>query len=305
MLEIVQIALDVISPVFIVIAIFYAVGRVLETDVVALSPLLIYVFIPAVVISSVANAEGDFGDFARMAAMVFISTLILWLIGWQVGRWLKLQPRTLATFTVCVMLINAANYGWPLNEFAFGPRGLELATLYYVANVVISNNMGIYVASSGSRPPLQALMNMLRVPVLPAAVIGFALNLTGTSLPLPINRAVTIMGAAAVPGMLALLGLRLSKVTLGDIRTRLRPVFVASGLRLILGPLIAIPLAYVLGLQGLVYNVAVVESSMPTAVIVSAFAMEFGGDADFASEVILISTVLSLFTLPVLLSFLM
>jgi predicted permease len=79
----------------------------------------------------------------------------------------------------------------------------------------------------------------------------------------------------------------------------------ASGIRLLAAPLIALALALALGVSGLTRQVSIVQSAMPTAVFSGVLATEFGNDSDFVTAVILVSTLLSILTLSVLLSLLM
>jgi hypothetical protein len=75
--------------------------------------------------------------------------------------------------------------------------------------------------------------------------------------------------------------------------------------RLVGGAVVGLLFATLLGLQGVTRQVAIVEAAMPTAVMASVLATEFDGDAELVSSVVLISTLLSLITLPILLYFLM
>jgi len=97
------------------------------------------------------------------------------------------------------------------------------------------------------------------------------------------------------------LGIQLSRTSL---RGRIGPVLLASGLRLIVAPLLAVPLALALGLSGLTRDVAIVQSAMPVAVVSGVLATEFGSDADFVTATILVSTLLSIVTLGILLALL-
>jgi hypothetical protein len=67
-------------------------------------------------------------------------------------------------------------------------------------------------------------------------------------------------------------------------------------------PLLALGVAALVGLSGMPYNISVVESSMPTAVIASVLAIQFGADSEFVSSVIVVSTLASIVTLSILLA---
>ena len=75
----------------------------------------------------------------------------------------------------------------------------------------------------------------------------------------------------------------------------------ACGLRLLVSPLIAFGLVLLLGLTGVTRQVAIIEAAMPSAVISSVLATEFGADSDFVTGVVLLTTLASILTLSVLL----
>ena len=77
-----------------------------------------------------------------------------------------------------------------------------------------------------------------------------------------------------------------------------------SALSLLVGPLVGIGLTLALGLTGLARQVAIVGASMPAAVITTVLALEFDLDPSFATGAVFVSTILSPFTLVVLIFFL-
>ncbi|HEX2907445.1 MAG TPA: AEC family transporter [Phototrophicaceae bacterium] len=98
------------------------------------------------------------------------------------------------------------------------------------------------------------------------------------------------------------MGIKLSEVSL---KVRWKPLLLAVGVRLVLAPLIAFPLAALLGLTGVTFQVAVVESSMPTAVLANALAAQFNSDTEFTASVTLVGTLASIISLSILLAILM
>jgi predicted permease len=215
-----------------------------------------------------------------------------------IARLLKLDRRAESAFILTAVLINAGNYGIPLNKFAFGDRGEERALIYFVMTVVISNTFGVFLASRGSVSTRRALLNVFRVPLPYAAVLGFALNMGDIEMPVALQRSTSLLGDAASPGMLVVLGVQLSRAS---IRGRIPPILLASGVRLVVSPLIAVPVSLAFGMAGLTRDVAIVQSAMPTAVISGVLATEFGADSEFVTAVILTSTLFSMATLSVLL----
>ena len=151
--------------------------------------------------------------------------------------------------------------------------------------------------------------HVFKVPILYAALLGLLLNLLDIKLPLILERSILEIAAnASIPMMLALLGLQLSRISFkrqengeATLATNAIAVGLAASLRLLIAPIIGFALASLFGLTGLTFKVAIVESAMPTAVLASALATQFGGDAKYVSMVTMVATLASVLTLSVLL----
>lgn len=293
---------NIIAPILLVAGLAVLFDRRFRPEPRVLSRLVIYLLSPFLILSSMATSDLQAGEMGLIIVMALLSILLVWLVGWVLARLFRFDQKLQSVFLLTVVLINAGNYGLPLNEFAFGRSGLERAVIFYVATSVVTNTLGIYLASRGTASIRQSLLNILKVPMPYATALGFLLNISGVSLPLPLERATGLLGQAAVPVMLIILGLQLSRLSrMSFVIDRLGPVLLAAGLRLVVAPLVALPLVSLLGLSVLTGQVSIVQASMPTAVMAGVLATEFGNDAQFATAVIMVSTLASVVTLSVLL----
>ncbi|MFP4322909.1 MAG: AEC family transporter [Anaerolineales bacterium] len=294
-----DILVNVIGPVFIIVGVVALAGRRLEIDTRALSTAIVYLMGPALILDGIANAALDAEALAQVGAMAVGVALIMGGIGWGVARVMGLSAPQESALIISLMLVNAANYGIPVNRFAFGDAAEDFAVVYYALSATVVVAVAIFVGAQGKDGARAALRQVLTVPLSYAGFIGLGLSLTDTALPLPIERAVGVLADGAVPAMLVVLGLSLSRLRL-DSDPRLVGVGVA--LRLIVGPVVALGLATLLGVDGLLRQVTVVQSSMPTAVLASVIVAEFGGDAPLTSAIILASTLVSILTLSVVIA---
>lgn len=307
-MELLNIILNVITPIMLVMSIGFIIGKRFNPDPRSISVFLIYLFTPALVFKGVYQAELS-GALASVGAVALFSALSMAVIGFIVARVMGYSTRGESSLILTITLVNAANYGISLNTFAYGDTGGSIAIFYYVVSATIGNVFGVFFASRGSIPAKDAFMNIFKVPILYAAILGLILNYYQIELPTVLRRSIIEIAApASIPLMLGLLGLQLSRVSFktqstGDDETlanNLPAIGIAVGLKLLVAPFIAIGLATIFGLSGLSFNVAVLESSMPTAVLASALATQFGGDAPYVSAVTLIGTLVSIVTLSIL-----
>ncbi len=301
-MTVLNVAYNVVLPVFLIVGLAALVSRRLALDSRTLGTLIIYVFSPALVLDGISTSALDPGEIGQISAVVFAVAGVVALLAWGTTRLLRFDRKLASVFIMTSILINAGNYGLPLNEFAFGAEGVARAMVYYVMTTVVANTLGVFLASRGEASGREAALNVFRVPLLYALLLGLALNFGGVILPTPVARAVHLLGQAAVPCMLVMLGLQLAKVS--SLRRQIGPVVLASGLRLVVAPLVAVGMTALFGLTGITRSVSIVESAMPTAVISSALAAQFNADGEFTAAVVLVSTAASLITLSVLLALL-
>ena len=302
MTSLLGVAYNVLGPIFLVIGLAVLIDRRFSPDPRAFSRAVVYFFSPCLAFSGIAHSDLTTDELGLIVAMAALSTLLMAVVGWGLARLFRFDRKLESAFMLSVVLINAGNYGLPLNEFAFGQAGLQRAIVFYVVTALAANTLGIYLASRGTASVRRSLLNVLTVPLPYATVLGFVVNVRDIALPLPLDRAATLVGQAAVPCMLLILGLQLSRTS---VKGRIGPILLAVTARLVIAPLVAFPLAALLGLSGLARQVSIVEASMPTAVTGGVLATEFGSDAEFTTAAILVSTLVSIITLSVLLSLVM
>jgi predicted permease len=299
MSNLVDIIANIIAPIFIVAGFAVLADRTLGIDPRSLSRLIIYLFAPFFVFQGISQTQVSGGEAGRLVATALIEAVLMALISWSVARLSGFDRQLESAFMLTCVLLNAGNYGIAFNRFAFGALGEQRALIYFVTTSVISNTFGVYLASRGNHSTRRALLNVLKVPLPYAVLLGLIAHVGRLHLPVPLDRATGLFSQATVPAMLVVLGLQLSRAS---VRGRLRPILMASGIRLVIAPLTTLLVVLLLGMYGLTRQVAVMLSAMPTAVTTSVLATEFGADAEFVSATILVSTLASVITLSVLLS---
>jgi predicted permease len=199
------------------------------------------------------------------------------------------------------MLMNAGNYGLPVTQFAFGETALAYAALIFVVMSMMGNSVGVVIASAGRAGLRESVVGLLRLPATYSLLFGLLFVQFDWVLPLPLDRTVTLLGDAASPAMLVLLGMQLTNVRWNGLN---RALSLAVGLRLVFSPLLALGLSHWMGLTGAAYQASVLQSAMPTAVMTTMLATEFDTEPVFVTTVVMMTTLLSPLTLTPLLAIL-
>ncbi len=300
MTQIINIILTTIAPIILIACLGALLDRTKAIDTRSTSQIIIYLTSPALAFYGIANSSIKSREFGKLILFTILSMGVITMLAWLITVCLKMDRLTSSAFVLSVSLINGINYGIPLNEFTFGQAGLERAIVIGVSGGLYASTVGIFLASWGQASIWQAFKNVFRVPLVYASLLGLVVNLYHIPTPLLVMRLTKVLGGAAVPLMLIMLGIQISRASL---QGRWGVIIGASLARLLGGAAVGLLFAFLLGLEGVTYQVAVVEAAMPTAVLAVVLATEFNSDAKLASSTILFSTLLSLLTLPIVILF--
>jgi predicted permease len=292
---------NVLLPVFLIMGVGFLLDRLLALQAQTISRVILYGFSPALVFTLLSTSAMKGGDAFSIGVFVMLNTLIMALLGWSLSRALRFNHCRETAFLLTICFVNAGNYGLPVTLFAFGQEGMERAAVYFVFSSLFTNTLGVYIASRGKNGSTAALLAILKMPIAWAAVLGFAVNALGWTAPEPLFKALELLGRAAVPGMLILLGIQLSRTHLAG---QAADIALATIMRIGIAPLIALPMAYLTGLTGVTRQACILEASTPTAVMTSILSLEFQADSAFVAGVIFTSTLASVLSLTLLISFL-
>ncbi len=297
MIELVNIFINNIAPVLIVAGVGYLAGRRFKIESASLAKLIFNVFSPALVFYSLYTNQIEGHEFGLLFLMIVLYQLGVAALSYLVLTLRGVPKVQRASVMLGSFSMNTGNFGLSVVSFAFGEAVLARAVVIYISNTIMNYTFGVFVASSGSRPPHKALLNVLRVPAFYATVIAFLLLGFHVALPEPIFRSVTVLKDAAIPSMLVLLGLQMSQ----SLRVS-RPALVSTGvlLKLAVAPLVGLGLALLFQLDNLSATALIMQTSMPAAVLTLILAKEYKLDEALSLNLIMVSTLVSPFTLSVI-----
>jgi malate permease and related proteins len=290
-----------ILPIFLISGSAYLAGKYLALDSRTVGRLVFYFFGPVLIFNLITKSQLPLDEMlktAGFAAAVMLSCGLIALLG---GLALRLERRALMAVILVSMFANNGNFGLPLVSFAFGPSALAHSSIYFITSAVMVNSIGVLIASLGHTDIQRALLGLLKVPLIYALIVALIVIRFDLTLPVPLERSVTLVAGAAVPMMLVLLGLELQKA---QWTRNLRGLTLGATVRLLAGPVIALFLTSVMGITGAAKQGSVLEASMPSAVMNTVLAAEYNLDSSLVTGTILVTTLLSPLTLTPLILFL-
>lgn len=280
----------IIAPVFVVAAIGFGWARAgMPFDTEFTTTLVSNLSFPCLIVSTLANLDVDPTAFSQMASAGALTVLATGAVAAAI---LKLFGLPQPVYWPPLVFGNVGNMGLPLCLFAFGDEGLALGIIFFTVFVAIQFTLGISVAAGRL-----SARTLVRTPLAWACLLGIGLQLAGFGLPRWVENTIGLVGDLAIPLMLLTLGIALANLKVASLK---RSVLLSLG-RLALGLVVGLIFAEILGLDGAVRGVLILESAMPVAVLNYLFAARYDRSPEDIAGLVLVSTALSFLTLPGLL----
>ena len=287
--EIVRILLDILGPVFLLVIAGVAAGKWLLLPAQPLAKLAFWLIGPAFVFDALSHAElapQMLGRLTLAAAGAFTaSAVIAYVMAWRLPRDRRAAVVTTGAYG------NVGNFGLAIVLFSFD----DSARPYAAVAMVVVNGLGLILAVTLADGGLAGFSRALRSPMTLMIPPALLVNSIDFDVPLIVDRPVGLLAGAIIPVMLVTLGIQLHSIG----RPRLDLDVIRSlAAKLLVQPLVAIPIAAGLRLTGEAAGAIVLQAAMPAAVFAAVIAIELDARPDETATIVMAGTLVSLLTLP-------
>ena len=276
-----------VIPVFLLIAAGFVFAHWKKINLTSVTEIIVYLGTPSLVFSSLAGKPLFATDIAVLSAGIL---LIFTIVGFFIRFYFLISGFSSRGFALPTLFMNAGNMGIPLALFAFGQAGLQRATLMFVIITFLQYSLGIYILNGHGN-----WTEIFRLPLIYAALAGLSVNLAQISLPEVLLRPIIMLGQATIPIMLISLGYRLHEVeslqwghALGGALARIGGGFAAANVAV-----------HLIGAEGVNRQVLLLYGALPAAVVNFVLTEKYRQDPGLAASIVVISTFISIFTIPV------
>jgi predicted permease len=288
-----EIVFSVVAPILITVSIGFVWTRLgFRLDSKELTALISDVATPCLIIHTFQATRLPFDAFLGIAAAA-ATAIVLFAAGGALL--LRIGGLRIRTFLPSIAFPNAGNLGLPLSLYAFGNEGLGYAIAFFSMSSVANYTLGQAIAAGRAN-----WRGLARLPILYAVAIGILLSFSAIQLPGWAQATVGLIGNMTVPLMLLMLGSSLSLLGV----TSLWRATLVSLIRIGLGAAVGIAVAWLFGLTGSMRAVLILQCANPVAVYNYLFAQRWNNQPEEVAGVVVLSTLLSILTIPVLLTWL-
>lgn len=286
---------------FVLIAVGFVLAKtnvMTDTGAKVCSDIALFVATPCVIINSFrreVTADTLWGLLAALGAALLIHALG---IGVALLLYRKKTEQNIV-LRLCTVLSNAGFMALPLQQAILGDTGVFYGAAYVVMFNLVLWSYGPLTMDRASTK--LSWKKMLLNPGMIGLVVGVIVMLLPVELPAVVTAPLTHLGNLNTPLPMLFIGHYLSKVNFKQALRR-PAYFVGSAVRLLLVPGLSAAVLYLMGIRGDLLVSMTVAASAPVAAGVAMFTTRYDRDTETAVNMVALSTVFSLITMPLLVS---
>lgn len=235
------------------------------------------------------------GYITVIMAIIFA---ISWLLSMLLVKITKMDKRHSYLFTFMIMFANTGFMGIPIINAVYGKDAIFYASIAEMVNDILLFTMGIMLIQMAAGKSLRMEPKELLTPGMVGVIIGFLLFIFNIQLPDIVGEPVYLIGAATTPITMVAIGMQIGRMNVKDVFSS-STIYIMSFVKLIVIPALSFLIFFIiLKDNSLLAKVVTIDFAMPAAMCSAIFAQQYGADYEFASKGVLISTMLSIATIP-------
>ncbi|MED4074135.1 AEC family transporter [Priestia endophytica] len=291
--------LAILLPIFGIFAIGFVGQKKIGFDTKTISTMALYLMSPVLVFKTFYTTKFNL-DYIYLTIYTFALCFALIAVVYVIAIFQKYSNAETCGMILASSFMNNGNYGTPVVLLLFGATGLDAAIILMVIQQLVMCTVGVYYAAKGSPEGngiQSALRAVRRMPIVYGGILGAIFQLLHIPLSSSVTEAIDLVANAAIPTIMIVLGMQLANISVKNLAKE--KVSLSLIVKLAISPVIAYVLTLFLPVDHMIKQIMIIMAAMPTAANTTMYALQFNTEPDFVSSATLISTSLSLATLPI------
>lgn len=273
-----------------------------------------HITLPAVIFDSLSHAQALEWDYMLVVLFVLITELLILVIAWGIGKQLKLADTQLGSLMLVSAFGSSALLGYAIVQQTFPDNADALSEAVFISELGVGIGLftfgtmvAIYFGKKASHAftPMQSLIDFAKSPIFISIILGLAYWLLGLPTHGPITEplfdVIHLIAEANTFFVALTVGVLLQFSSLASI---LGLTFIVILLKLIVSPFLIWLPTLAMDLKTWQIQVVILEAAMPSAMLSVVLAAKYGCDAVLASKLVFITTLASIFTTLLMVSWL-
>ncbi len=268
------------------------------------SRLILYVSLPVFMFWNILNtlSKENLVSSGRGLIIPLAGMILSYGIAVILAKLLKMEPERRGIFQAMFVFSNTVFIGLPVNLALFGDESVPLVLLYYIANTTLFWTIGIYSIRRSSREKAKTIsvaetLRKIFSPPLMGFLVAIVFIVSEIRPPEFVMDTARYIGSMTTPLSMIFIGIIIYSIGPGKIRLSTDVTVLLIG-RFLFCPLLVLGLSYYFSAPQLMTRVFVMEASMPVMAQSTIVAQAYEGDCEYAAVGFSVSTLVSMFVIP-------
>jgi len=242
-------------------------------------------------------------EIFKESIYIFLIVLLVFAIAFAISlviiKIMDISREQGGIFAFMLMFANTGFIGIPVINALYGKEAVFYASIIEMVNDIMLFTVGVLLIQFSARAKTKINLKEFLTPGLIGVIVGYVMFLCSFQLPGFLGKSISIIGAATTPLTMFIIGLQLGELKLKELLGS-RLVYIATFAKLLLIPFIGLFIMhYILADTSLLAKVLIISFAMPVAACTAIFSQQYDADVAFATKGVLLSTLLSIATIPI------
>ena len=266
-----------------------------------LNKLLLNVTTPAMVLASVSSIKqsADNGEVFVVFLVAIIIFALLPLISYLLVRIMKIPIHQRGIYMFMTVFSNIGFMGFPVMKAIFGNEAVFYTAIFNMIFNFLVFTLGIILINYGTTNQVKLKAKDLLSPGIISSIIAIIVYFSKIPVPTVLGSTFDMVGNITTPLAMMLIGSTLANINIKEVFTEFR-IYPYTIIKQLLIPFIAYPILNYFITSPLVLGVALINLAMPVGNSAVLFANEYNGDVELAAKSVFITTLISVFTIPLI-----
>lgn len=300
----INVVINQMVQLFMILGLGYFLNKINLFDVnlnQKLNKLLLNVTTPALVLASVSSIKVSTNNeeviFVFFVAIVIFA--LLPLISYVLVRFMKIPVHQRGLYMFMTVFSNIGFMGFPVMKAIFGNEAVFYTAIFNMVFNILVYTLGIVLINYGTTNQVRLKARNLLSPGIISSIVAIIIYFFKIPIPTVIGSTFDMVGNITTPIAMMLIGSTLANMNIKEVFTELR-IYPYTIIKQLLIPFIAYPLLKYFISSPLVLGVALINLAMPVGNSAVLFANEYNGDVALAAKSVFITTLISVFTIPLI-----
>lgn len=264
----------------------------------AFSDLLINIVLPCNIVNSFLSKVEISDSFFRNCVLMLLLSSGIQIFATFISKLLfaRFEKKKKNIMSYGLICSNSSFIGLPIAETLYGSIGVMYTSIYQIPTRFTMWTAGLSLFTSVDKK--DAFKKLAKHPCIIAIFVGFFLMLLPVSLPSFLQNTIVSISRCTIVLSMLVIGAIIVETDIRTIFTK--EVLYYTAIRLLLFPLFIFAVLQPFHLDPLLISICVIMSGMPAGSTTSVLADKYNCDPAFASRIIFVSTLFSIFTIPIL-----